>query len=82
MVGILIARLASTPAFVKLIQAGDRLKEMKPNEKVATFSGVLVGLLLTIMLRSAFPVMGVWLTVVVGIVLDLPRHCRDVEHEG
>ena len=68
LLGILIARLVSTPAFVKLIQAGDRLKEMKPNEKVATFSGVLVGLLLTIMLRSAFPVMGVWLTVVVGIV--------------
>ena len=68
LLGILIARLVSTPAFVKLIQAGDRLKEMKPNEKVATFSGVLVGLLLTIMLRTAFPVMGVWLTVVVGIV--------------
>lgn len=69
LLGILFARLVSTPAFVKLIQAGDRLKEMKPNEKVATFSGVLVGLLLTIMLRTAFPVMGVWLTVVVGIVL-------------
>ena len=69
LLGILFARLVSTPAFIKLIQAGDRLKEMKPNEKVATFSGVLVGLLLTIMLRTAFPVMGVWLTVVVGIVL-------------
>jgi len=69
LLGILFARLVSGPAFVKLIQAGDRLKEMKPNEKVATFVGVLVGLLLTIMLRTAFPVMGVWLTVVVGIVL-------------
>ena len=69
LLGILVARLVSTPAFVKLVQAGDRLKDMTPNEKVATFFGVLVGLLLTIMLRSAFPVMGVWLTVVVGIVL-------------
>ena len=69
LLGVLFARLISGPAFVKLIQAGDRLKEMKPNEKVATFVGVLVGLLLTIMLRTAFPVMGVWLTVVVGIVL-------------
>ena len=69
LLGILFARLVSSPAFLKLIQAGDRLKEMKPNEKVATFVGVLVGLLLTIMLRTAFPVMGVWLTVVVGIVL-------------
>ena len=69
LLGILFARLVSTPAFVRLIQTGDRLIEMKPNEKVATFFGVLVGLLLTIMLRTAFPVMGVWLTVVVGIVL-------------
>ena len=69
LLGVLFARLISGPAFVKLIQAGDRLKEMKPNEKVATFVGVLAGLLLTIMLRTAFPIMGVWLTVVVGIVL-------------
>ena len=69
LLGLLLARLASTPAFRKLVQAGDRLKEMLPNEKVATFSGVLVGLLLTIMLRSAFPIMGVWVTVVVGGVL-------------
>ncbi|MGI4790020.1 MAG: PIN/TRAM domain-containing protein [Janthinobacterium lividum] len=69
LLGALFARLISSPAFVKLVQAGDRLKEMKPNEKVATFSGVLVGLLLTIMLRSAFPIMGVWVTVVVGGIL-------------
>ncbi len=66
LLGILLARLASTPAFRRLVQAGDRLKEMLPNEKVATFSGVLVGLLLTIMLRSAFPIMGTWITIVVG----------------
>ena len=69
LLGILIARLISTPAFRKLVQAGDRLKEMLPNEKVATFSGVLVGLLVTVLLRSAFPIMGNWLTVVVGGVL-------------
>ena len=51
------------------MQAGDRLREMKPNEKVATFSGVVIGLLLTIMLRSAFPIMGTWITIVVGGVL-------------
>ncbi len=69
LLGILFARLVSTPAFRWLMHTGDRLTEMKANEKVATFSGVLVGLLLTIMLRSAFPIMGVWLTVVLGGVL-------------
>lgn len=69
LLGILFARLVSTPAFQKLVQAGDRLKEMKANEKVATFAGVMVGLLLTLMLRSCFPFLGVWGTVVIGIVL-------------
>lgn len=72
LLGILVARLLSTPAFAKLVQAGDRLKEMKPNEKVAAFAGVLVGLLLTLMLSYCFPirgVWGVWLTIVIGIVL-------------
>ena len=69
LLGILFARLVSTPAFQRLVLAGDRLKEMKANEKVATFVGVLVGLLLTLMLRSCFPFLGVWGTVVVGIVL-------------
>ncbi len=69
LLGILVALLISAPAFLWLVRAGDRLREMKPNEKVATFVGVAVGLLLTIMLRSAFPIMGVWFTVVVGGVL-------------
>lgn len=69
LLGILFARLVSTPAFGKLVQAGDRLKEMKANEKVATFVGVLVGLLLTLMLRSCFPILGLWGTIVIGIVL-------------
>ncbi len=69
LLGVLVALLVSAPAFLWLVRAGDRLREMKPNEKVATFVGVLVGLLLTIMLRSAFPIMGVWFTVVVGGVL-------------
>ena len=54
------------------MQAGDRLHEMKPNEKVATFAGILTGLLLTLMLSYCFPlkgVWGVWLTIVIGIVL-------------
>ena len=70
--GILVTRLISTPAFQKLVQAGDRLKEMRPNEKVATFAGILVGLLLTLMLSYCFPlkgVWGVWVTIVIGIVL-------------
>ena len=69
LLGLLVARLVSTPAFRRLVQAGDRLRDMKPNEKVATFSGVVIGLLLTIMLRSAFPIMGTWITIVVGGVL-------------
>ena len=69
LLGILFARLVSTPAFQRLVLAGDRLKEMKPNEKVATFVGVMVGLLLTLMLRSCFPFLGIWGTAVVGIVL-------------
>ena len=69
LLGLLIARLISTPAFVKLVQAGDRLHDMKANEKVATFVGFGVGLLLTVMLRSAFPVLNVWGTLLVGFVL-------------
>ena len=69
LLGALVARLISPPAFLGLVRAGDRLREMKANEKVATFVGVAVGLLLTIMLRSAFPIMGVWFTLVVGGVL-------------
>ena len=69
LLGVLLARLVSPPAFLGLVRAGDRLQDMKPNEKVATFVGVVVGLLLTVMLRSAFPiagVWGVWVTVIVG----------------
>ena len=70
LLGMLVARLVSAPAFLWLVRAGDRLREMKPNEKVATFVGVMVGLLLTIMLRSAFvTIMGFWATLVVGGVL-------------
>ena len=72
LLGILLARLASAPAFLWLIHAGDRLRDMKPNEKVATFVGVVVGLLLTVMLSSAFKLTGIWggwLTAVIGGVL-------------
>ena len=69
LLGVLFARLISTPAFRRLVQSGDRLRDMKPNEKVATFIGILVGLLLTIMLRIAFPILGIGGTLVVGIVL-------------
>ncbi len=72
LLGILIARLLSSHAFQKLVQAGERLKEMHPNEKVATFAGVLVGLLLTLMLSYCFPlkgIWGVWVTLVIGIAL-------------
>lgn len=72
LLGVLFARLASTPAFRWLMHTGDRLREMKPNEKVATFAGVLIGLLLTIMLVTAFRITGPWgyfLTAVVGGVL-------------
>jgi uncharacterized protein YacL len=70
--GLLFAQLLSTPAFRWLVHAGDRLKEMKANEKVATFSGVFIGLLLTVLLSIAFPFKGFWgfwITAVVGGIL-------------
>ena len=77
LLGVLFARLLSTPAFRKLIQSGDRLHDMQPNEKVATFTGVLVGLTLTVMLHTAFnsvlmswgPIVNFWTTILFGIVL-------------
>jgi uncharacterized protein YacL len=67
--GVLVARLISTPAFRWLVQTGDRLWEMEPNDKVATFVGVLTGLLLTVMLRVSFPILGIWGTLFVGLML-------------
>ena len=77
LLGVLFARLISTPAFRKLIQSGDRLHDMQPNEKVATFTGVLVGLTLTVMLHTAFnsvlmswgPIVNFSTTILFGIIL-------------
>ena len=77
LLGILLARLVSTPAFSRMVQMGDRLHEMKATEKVATYAGIITGLLLTLMLHSAFSsvlivwgsVLNFWVTTLVGIVL-------------
>lgn len=69
--GVLVAFLIASAAFNRLVQTGEHLKVMKSDEKVATFTGVILGLLLTLMLspilfRIPF---GLGLTILVGIAL-------------
>ncbi len=70
-IGVLLTYLLATAAFNKLVQWGERLQEMQPSEKVATFLGILLGLLVTLMLSpillSIHP-LGFALTVLVGII--------------
>jgi uncharacterized protein YacL len=66
--GMLIAYLVGIAAFNKLVQTGERLKQMKPTEKVSVFVGVLLGLLLTLILSSIFhPNAGI--IILIGIAL-------------
>lgn len=72
--GILIAFLIASAAFNKLVvQTGERLKRMTPNEKFATFLGIFLGLLFTVMLSPIlfkFPLgVGLGLTLLIGIAL-------------
>lgn len=72
LLGLLFAFLISTGAFNKLVKTGDQLQEMSPNEKVATFLGVTLGLLLTVLLCPillSVKGIGVGLTVLVAIAL-------------
>ena len=70
LLGVLVALFIASAAFHRLVLTGERLKEMEPTEKIATFAGVLLGLLLTLMLSpillSLHPI-GIVLTVLVGI---------------
>ncbi len=66
--GMLVAFLVGLSAFNKLVQTGERLKLMQPNEKVSVFIGVLLGLFLTLILSSIFhPNAGI--IILIGIAL-------------
>lgn len=72
LLGLLFSFLVATGAFNKLVKTGDQLKEMSPNEKVATFLGVTLGLLLTVLLSPillSIKSIGIGLTVLVAIAL-------------
>ncbi|MEO7716890.1 MAG: PIN domain-containing protein [Capsulimonas sp.] len=72
LLGLLLSFLVATGAFNKLVKTGDQLQEMSPNEKVATFLGVTLGLLLTVLLSPillSIKGIGVGLTVLVAIAL-------------
>ena len=59
-------------AFNHLVKTGEHLKGMQPNEKIAIFIGMTMGLLLTLMLSPillSFPHIGVGLTILIGIAL-------------
>jgi uncharacterized protein YacL len=72
LLGFLITYLIAAVAFNKLVESGDRLRAMAPNEKFATFFGLFLGILLTALLSpvllSIHPI-GVVLTILVGIAL-------------
>lgn len=69
--GILIAYLIASPAFNKVVQTGEHLKVMKSDEKIATITGLILGLLLTLMLSPILFRMpfGLGLTVLGGVAL-------------
>lgn len=69
--GILIAYLIASPAFNKVVQTGEHLKGMKSDEKIATFTGLILGLLLTLMLSPILFRMpfGLGLTILGGVAL-------------
>lgn len=54
LLGVFVTYLLATAAFSKLVQTGERLKEMPPNEKFSTFVGVMIGLLVTWLISQIF----------------------------
>ena len=70
LLGILVALFIASAAFHRLVLTGERLKAMEATEKIATFAGVVLGLLLTFMLSpillSIRPI-GIVVTLLVGI---------------
>lgn len=69
--GVLVSYLIASPAFNKLVQIGEHLRGMKSDEKVATFTGLILGLLLTLMLSPILFRMpfGLGLTILGGVAL-------------
>ena len=70
LLGILIAFFIASAAFHKIVEIGERLRVMPASEKLATFGGVLLGLLLTLMLSPillSIKSIGIILTILVGI---------------
>lgn len=69
--GILVSYLIASPAFNKVVQTGEHLKVMKSDEKIATFTGLILGLLLTLMLSPILFRMpfGLGLTILGGVAL-------------
>ncbi len=70
LLGFFVIYLVATVAFNHLVRMGDHLKEMQPNEKIAIFVGMAMGLLLTLMLSPillSFPHVGIALTLLIGI---------------
>jgi len=68
--GALTTYLIALAAFNKLVQTGERLKVMDPNEKIATFLGIALGLLLTFLLSPIllrFASIGIMLTVLICV---------------
>jgi len=68
--GALATYLIASAAFNKLVQTGERLQVMDPNEKIATFLGIALGLLLTFLLSPIllrFASVGILLTVLVCV---------------
>ncbi len=68
--GALATYLIALSAFNKLVQTGERLQVMDPNEKIATFLGIALGLLLTFLLSPIllrFASIGIMLTVLICV---------------
>ena len=85
LLGFFVIYLLSTVAFNHLVKTGEHLKGMQPNEKIAIFIGMTMGLLLTLMLSPillSFPHIGVGLTILIGIAFVYLGRRRHDQHEG
>lgn len=68
--GGLLTYVIATAAFNRLVRTGEHLRQMPANEKFATFLGVFLGLLLTVLLSPillSIHSIGIVLTVLIGI---------------
>lgn len=73
LIGGLVAFLLGSAVFNKIVSIGDSIKVMKPNEKIAIFIGLIMGLLVTAMVSQITlrltPTVGIPLTIFVGTFL-------------